>query len=35
MKQTISSAALCVMPNSGHAINIEEPDDITALSGIF
>ncbi len=25
MKRTISSAALCVLPNSGHAINLEEP----------
>jgi pimeloyl-ACP methyl ester carboxylesterase len=25
MKQSISSAALSVMPNAGHAINIEEP----------
>jgi pimeloyl-ACP methyl ester carboxylesterase len=26
MKRTISSAALVVMPNTGHAINLEEPD---------
>jgi pimeloyl-ACP methyl ester carboxylesterase len=26
MKQSISSAALSVMPNAGHTINIEEPD---------
>src|SRR6201996_3394849 len=27
MKQNIASAALVVMPNSGHAINIEDPDE--------
>jgi pimeloyl-ACP methyl ester carboxylesterase len=26
MKRTISTAALVVMPNAGHAINLEEPD---------
>jgi pimeloyl-ACP methyl ester carboxylesterase len=26
MKRLIASAALVVMPNSGHAINLEEPD---------
>ena len=26
MKQTIPTAALSVMPNCGHAINLEEPD---------
>jgi pimeloyl-ACP methyl ester carboxylesterase len=27
MKQTISSAALSVMPNCGHTINLEAPDE--------
>lgn len=35
MKQTISSAALCVMPNTGHAINIEEPDEYNRIVGDF
>jgi len=26
MKQSIASAALAVMPNCGHAINLEDPD---------
>ena len=26
MKRTIPSAALVVFPNSGHAVNLEEPD---------
>ena len=35
MKQTIPSAALSVMPNSGHTINIEEPDEFNRLVGDF
>jgi pimeloyl-ACP methyl ester carboxylesterase len=35
MKQSISSAALSVMPNAGHAINIEEPDEYNRIVGDF
>jgi pimeloyl-ACP methyl ester carboxylesterase len=35
MKQSIASAALVVMPNAGHAINIEEPDEYNRLVGDF
>jgi pimeloyl-ACP methyl ester carboxylesterase len=35
MKQTIPSAALAVIPNSGHAINIEEPDAYNGLVADF
>jgi pimeloyl-ACP methyl ester carboxylesterase len=35
MKQTIPSAALAVIPNAGHAINIEEPEQFNALVGDF
>jgi pimeloyl-ACP methyl ester carboxylesterase len=35
MKQSIPSAALCVMPNSGHAINIEEPEEFNRIVGDF
>jgi pimeloyl-ACP methyl ester carboxylesterase len=35
MKQTIPTAALAVMPNSGHTINIEEPDMFNAIVGNF
>jgi pimeloyl-ACP methyl ester carboxylesterase len=35
MKQTITSAALCVMPNCGHAINIEDPDEFNRIVGAF
>jgi pimeloyl-ACP methyl ester carboxylesterase len=35
MKQTIWSAALVVIPNSGHAINIEEPDEYNRIVGDF
>jgi pimeloyl-ACP methyl ester carboxylesterase len=35
MKQTIPSAALAVIPNSGHAINIEEPDEYNRIVGAF
>ncbi len=35
MKQTIPSAALAVMVNCGHTINIEDPDTFNALCGAF
>jgi len=35
MKQSIPSAALVVMPNAGHAINIEEPEEYNRLVGDF
>jgi len=35
MKQTIPSAALAVIPNSGHAINIEEPEAYNRIVGDF
>lgn len=35
MKQSISSAALAVMPNAGHTINIEEPDEYNRIVGQF
>jgi len=35
MKQSIPSAALVVMPNAGHAINIEEPDEYNRIVGDF
>jgi pimeloyl-ACP methyl ester carboxylesterase len=35
MKQNIPSAALSVIPNSGHAINIEEPDEYNRIVGDF
>jgi pimeloyl-ACP methyl ester carboxylesterase len=35
MKQSISSAALSIIPNAGHAINIEEPDEYNRLVGEF
>jgi len=35
MKQTIPSAALSVMPNCGHTINIEDPDQFNAIVGAF
>jgi len=35
MKQSIPSAALAVMPNCGHAINIEEPDEYNRIVGEF
>jgi pimeloyl-ACP methyl ester carboxylesterase len=35
MKQSIPSAALAVIPNSGHAINIEEPDEYNRIVGEF
>ncbi len=35
MKQTIPSAALAVMPNCGHAINLEDPDEFNRIVGEF
>jgi len=35
MKQQIRTAALAVMPNCGHAINIEDPDEFNRLVGAF
>lgn len=35
MKQTIPSAALAVMPNCGHAINLEAPQEFNRIVGDF
>ncbi len=35
MKQTISTAALAVIPNAGHAINLEEPEEYNRIIGNF
>jgi pimeloyl-ACP methyl ester carboxylesterase len=35
MKQTIPTAALSVMPNCGHAINLEEPEEYNRIVGDF
>lgn len=35
MKRSIPSAALAVMPNCGHTINIEAPDEFNRLVGAF
>ena len=35
MKQTIPSSALSVMPNCGHTINLEDPDQFNRLVGEF
>jgi pimeloyl-ACP methyl ester carboxylesterase len=35
MKHAIPTAALAVMPNCGHAINIEDPDEFNRLVGGF
>jgi pimeloyl-ACP methyl ester carboxylesterase len=35
MKQSIPSAALAVIPNSGHAINIEEPEEYNRIVSDF
>jgi pimeloyl-ACP methyl ester carboxylesterase len=35
MKQSIQSSALAVIPNSGHAINIEEPEEYNRIVGNF
>jgi pimeloyl-ACP methyl ester carboxylesterase len=35
MKQSIKTAALAVIPNSGHAINLEEPEEYNRIVGNF
>ncbi len=35
MKQTIPTAALAVMPNCGHGINLEDPDQFNRIVGDF
>jgi len=35
MKQSIPSSAFSVMPNCGHTINLEEPDDFNRILGDF
>ena len=35
LKQTIQTAALAVVPNTGHAVNTEEPDTFNRLVGDF
>ncbi len=35
MKQTIPTAALAVMPNCGHAINLEDPDEYNRILAAF
>jgi pimeloyl-ACP methyl ester carboxylesterase len=35
LKQTIRTAALAVVPNTGHAVNTEEPDAFNRLVGDF
>jgi pimeloyl-ACP methyl ester carboxylesterase len=35
MKQNITSAALSIMPNCGHTINLEDPDQFNRLVGAF
>jgi len=35
MKQNITSAALSIMPNCGHTINLEDPDQFNRLVGDF
>lgn len=35
MKQNIASSALAVMPNAGHTINIEDPDEYNRIVGDF
>jgi len=35
MKQNIASSALAVMPNAGHTINIEDPDEYNRIVGNF
>jgi hypothetical protein len=35
MKRTIASAALVVMPHTGHTINLEEPDAFNACLDQF
>ena len=35
MKREIPTAALAVMPNCGHTINLEDPDQFNRLVGEF
>ena len=35
MKQNIPTAAMAVMPNCGHAVNLEDPDGFNAIVGDF
>lgn len=35
MKRNIPTSALAVMPNAGHAINLEDPDDYNRIVGDF
>ena len=35
MKRNIPTAALSVMPNCGHAVNLEDPDGFNAIVGNF
>ena len=35
MKRTITTSALAVMPNCGHAINLEDPDQFNSILGDF
>ena len=35
MKRTIPTAALAVMPNAGHTINLEAPDDFNRIVSDF
>ena len=35
MKRTIATAGLAVIPRSGHAINLEEPDEFSRLAYNF
>jgi hypothetical protein len=35
LKQTIPSAALAVMMNCGHAVNLEDPDGFNRILGSF
>ena len=35
MKRSIASAALAVMPNCGHTINLEAPDEFNRILGDF
>lgn len=35
MKQNIPTAAMAIMPNCGHAINVEEPDGFNAILGDY
>jgi len=35
MKRSIPTAALSVMPNCGHAVNLEDPDSFNAIIGDF